>query len=209
MGGLGNKDIMANNIKYYMNLNGKTRTEMCEALGVKYTTFTDWVKGNTYPRIDKIELMANYFGIEKSDLVEQRSVNRKHNAVEINVLGRVAAGIPIDAVEEIIDTEEITEDMAKTGTFFGLQIHGNSMEPKFSEGDVVIVRQQDDAETDDIVIAIVNGDEATCKKLKKYNDGIVLISTNPAYEPMYFSNKEIMDKPVKIIGVVKELRAKF
>lgn len=96
-------------------------------------------------------------------MVEQRSVNRKHNAVEINVLGRVAAGIPIDAVEEIIDTEEITEDMAKTGTFFGLQIHGNSMEPKFSEGDVVIVRQQDDAETDDIVIAIVNGDEATCK----------------------------------------------
>ena len=153
--------------------------------------------------------MANYFGIEKSDLVEQRSGNRKHNAVEINVLGRVAAGIPIDAVEEIIDTEEITEDMAKTGTFFGLQIHGNSMEPKFSEGDIVIVRQQDDAETDDIVIAIVNGDEATCKKLKKYHDGIVLISTNPAYEPMYFSNKEIMDKPVKIIGVVKELRAKF
>lgn len=98
--------------------------------------------------------------------------------------------------------------MAKTGTF-RLQIHGNSMEPKFSEGDVVIVRQQNDAETDDIVIAIVNGDEATCKKLKKYNDGIVLISTNPAYEPMYFSNKEIMDKPVKIIGVVKELRAKF
>lgn len=70
---LGNKEVMAKNIQYYMDLHGKTRKEMCEALGVKYTTFTDWVKGNVYPRIDKIELMANYFGIEKSDLIEDKS----------------------------------------------------------------------------------------------------------------------------------------
>lgn len=73
MGGLGNKEIMSKNIKYYMELNNKTRNDMCEALGVKYTTFTDWVNGNVYPRIDKIELMANYFGIEKSDLIEDKS----------------------------------------------------------------------------------------------------------------------------------------
>lgn len=70
MSGLGNKEIMAKNIQYYMDKYGKTRQDMCEALGVKYTTFTDWVKGNSYPRIDKIELMANYFGISKADLVE-------------------------------------------------------------------------------------------------------------------------------------------
>ncbi len=73
MNNLGNKKIMAENICYYMNKYGKTRNEMCDALGVKYTTFTDWVKGNTYPRIDKIELMANYFGVTKADLVEIRS----------------------------------------------------------------------------------------------------------------------------------------
>lgn len=73
MSNLGNKKIMAENIRYFMDKYGKTRNEMCEALGVKYTTFTDWVKGNTYPRIDKIELMANYFGITKADLVEKRS----------------------------------------------------------------------------------------------------------------------------------------
>ena len=72
---LGNKQIMAKNIQYYMNQRGKTRQEMCDALGVKYTTFTDWVKGNAYPRIDKIELMANYFGISKSDLVEERNIS--------------------------------------------------------------------------------------------------------------------------------------
>lgn len=209
MGNLGNKKIMAENITYYMNKHQKSRNDMCEALGVKYTTFTDWVKGNSYPRIDKIELMANYFGISKADLVEKRNSTSTKNGVTINVLGRVAAGILIDCVEEIIDTEEITQDMASTGEFFGLQIHGDSMEPRMKDGDVVIVRQQNDAETDNIVIAVVNGNEATCKRLKKYAEGIALISTNPSYEPMYFSNKEIAEKPVRIIGVVKELRAKF
>lgn len=73
MSNLGNKKIMAKNIQYYMDKYDKTRQEMCEALGVKYTTFTDWVKGNSYPRIDKIELMANYFGISKADLVEDHN----------------------------------------------------------------------------------------------------------------------------------------
>ena len=142
MGNLGNKKIMAENITYYMNKHQKSRNDMCEALGVKYTTFTDWVKGNSYPRIDKIELMANYFGISKADLVEKRNSTPAKSGVTINVLGRVAAGIPIDCVEEIIDTEEITQDMASTGEFFGLQIHGDSMEPRMKDGDVVIVRQQ-------------------------------------------------------------------
>ena len=73
MSNLGNKEIMAKNIRYYMDKYDKTRQEMCDALGVKYTTFTDWVKGNSYPRIDKIELMANYFGISKEDLVEDHN----------------------------------------------------------------------------------------------------------------------------------------
>lgn len=209
MSSLGNKQIMAKNIQYYMNLNNKTRTDMCEALGVKYTTFTDWVKGNSYPRIDKIELMANYFGIEKSDLVEDRSTRHPNRSFTINVYGRVAAGIPLEMIEDVIDTEEIPEAMAKTGSFFGLQIHGDSMEPKISDGDIVIVRQQDDAETGDTVIATVNGTDATCKRLRKYRDGIELISTNPSYEPMFFSNQEIKAKPVRIIGRVVELRAKF
>src|SRR5699024_9628112 len=128
--------------------------------------------------------------------------------VAINVVGRVAAGIPIEAIEDVIDIEEISDEMDKTGECFGLEISGDSMEPKFSDGDVVIVRKQNDAESDDIVIAMVNGDDATCKKLKKYDDGIALISTNPAYDPMYFSKEEIETKPVRILGRVVELRAK-
>ena len=211
MSALGNKKIMAKNIQYYMDKYGKSRNEMCNALGVKYTTFTDWVKGNSYPRIDKIELMANYFGISKADLVEDRcnNISSHHKGITINVLGRVAAGIPIEAITDIIDTEEISEELAKTGEFFGLKIKGDSMTPTICDGDIVIVRQQDDAESGDIVIATINGDEATCKRLRKYKDGIELISINPSYNPFEFSNKEISEKPVKIIGKVIESRRKF
>ena len=66
------KTILAKNIRYLMEQKQKTRTELCEALGVKYTTLSDWVNGKTYPRIDKIERMAAYFGVEKSALLEDR-----------------------------------------------------------------------------------------------------------------------------------------
>lgn len=73
MSDLGNKKVMARNIQRLMDETGKSRNDLCEALGVKYTTLTDWIKGNTYPRIDKIELMANYFGVSKSDLIEDKT----------------------------------------------------------------------------------------------------------------------------------------
>ena len=103
----------------------------------------------------------------------------------------------------------ISEKMASDGEYFALKISGDSMEPKISDGDVVIVRKQSDADDGDIVIAMVNGYDAVCKRLKKYAEGIALVSNNPSYEPMYFSNKDIVEKPVSILGKVRELRAKF
>lgn len=208
---LGNKQTMAKNIRYYMDKHSVTQTEICNILGFKMATFSDWVNAKTYPRIDKIEMMANYFGISKADLVEERdnSTPKKSHGIAINVYGSVAAGVPIEAIEDIVDTEEITQELARTGTFFGLKIKGDSMEPRMTTGDVVIVRKQDDAESGDVVIATVNGTDATCKRLMKYENGIALLSTNPDYDPMFFSNQEIEDKPVRIIGRVVELRAKF
>lgn len=140
---------------------------------------------------------------------DAKSKSKKSKGVTIPVLGEVAAGIPIEAIEDIIDYEEISKDMAHTGDFFGLRIKGDSMSPRISEGDVVIVRQQNDAESGDIVIVLVNGESATCKRLMKYKDGISLISFNPMYNPMTFSNDEIKSKPIKIIGKVVENRQKY
>lgn len=135
--------------------------------------------------------------------------HEKPRGVKIPVLGDVAAGIPIEAIEDIIDYEEIDENLARRGNFFGLRIKGNSMSPRIQNGDVVIVRVQPDADSGDIVITKVNGYDACCKRLQKHDDGISLISLNPDYEPMFFSKKDIIDLPVNIIGKVVELRGKF
>ena len=210
MSNLGNKQIMAQNIKYYMQERNVRATDICNTLKFPMPTFSDWINARTYPRIDKIELMANYFGISKADLVEEHSTKKESStAYTINVLGRVAAGIPINAVEEIIDTEEITEDMAKTGEFFGLRISGHSMEPRICDGDTVIVRQQSDVEDGDIAIVLVNGSDGTCKRIKRYQDSLALLPLNPTYEPMIYTKEQVADLPVKIIGKVVELRGKF
>lgn len=145
---------------------------------------------------------AFLLGIDNND-------KKKSKAVKIPVLGLVRAGIPMDAVEYIIDYEEISEDMARQGEFFALQIKGDSMEPRIKESDVVIVRKQPDVENGETAIVLVNGDEATIKKVQKFNGGINLIPSNPAYDVMTFTNEQIEKLPVRILGKVVELRAKF
>lgn len=213
------------------NERGFSQEQLAKVLHVSKSTVAMWETGQRLPSVEKYEEIADYFNVDMdflygrtsikrralfdesgSEYVNSKlvtSISRKNQGIIINVLGRVAAGIPIDAVTDIIDTEEISLEMARTGEFFGLQIKGDSMEPKISDGDVVIVRQQNDAESGDIVIATINGDEATCKRIRKYRYGIELVSSNPCYEPMFFSNEEIENKPVRIIGRVVELRAKF
>jgi len=207
MNNLGNKQTMSKNIKYYMDLHSESRKDLSEYLGVAYTTLCDWINGNSYPRIDKIEMMANHWNIEKADLVEEPK--RKKVKFEVAVLGRVVAGYPIEAVENIIDYEEISESMARTGEFFALQVTGDSMQPRFAEGDVVIVRKQEDVDNGDIAIMMVNGNDATIKKVRKHEWGIDLIPLNPAYDIMTYSNKDIAELPVRCLGKVVELRAKF
>ena len=208
---------LAENIRYLRTKLGYSQDYLAEQLGYKsYTTIQKWESGVSEPPIKKFKELANILNVDINDLAnrdltaEMRVSNvLKQKSVTINVLGRVAAGIPIEAMENIIDTEEISLDMARTGEFFGLQIHGDSMEPRIYDGDVVIVRQQEDAESGEIVIALVNGSDATCKRLIKYATGISLMSLNSKYEPMIFSNEEINEKPVKIIGKVVELRGKL
>ena len=208
--------ILPKNIRYLRKKNEWSQEYVAEKLGYKsYTTIQKWEMGTSEPPLKKTRELADLFNVDIDDLTNKdlefpnKIFNSLSKGITINVLGRVAAGIPIEAIEDIIDQEEISEEMARTGTFFGLQIHGDSMEPRIMDGDVVIVRKQNDAESGEIVIATVNGDEATCKRLRKYRDGIELVANNPTYKPLFYSNEEIINKPVQIIGRVVELRAKF
>jgi repressor LexA len=187
----------------------KTQIDLAEYLGVSKSTISMWVNGVRVPRMARIDAMARYFGVNRSDIMEPWGEPHSAGSVSIPVYARVAAGLPFEAVEDIIDREEIPEALSRQGTYYGLRIWGDSMEPRMKKGDVVIVRKQSIADDGDIVIVTINGTEATCKQFKRYQDGIALVSINPAYPPMYYTAQEVDQLPVCIIGKVVELRAKM
>lgn len=185
--------------------------EVAAAIGMNRIVLNRIELGKRPLRDDEAVALADFFHVTTDYLLKGVTAQpRDKKGVRIPVLGRVVAGIPIEAVEEILDYEEITPELAATGEFFALKIRGHSMEPRMMEGDVVIVRRQDDVDSGDIAIVLVNGNEATVKRVKKQEDGITLIATNTSvYEPHYYSNKEIEELPVRILGKVIELRGKL
>lgn len=210
MSDLGNKEIFSKNLNYYMNINKKTRTDLSRDLDIPYSTITDWCNANIYPRIDKIEILANYFDIKKSDLVENKDTkNNTFNSTIVLIYGTIPAGIPIECIEDIIDTEEIPIDMLKGGKkFFGLKVKGDSMSPEYLNGDILILEKVDDCESGQDCCIMVNGNDATFKRIFKNENGIILQPLNPEYQPVIYSNEQIEKLPVRIIGKVVELRRK-
>lgn len=192
---------------------GLTQKQLAEILGVDRTAVVKYETNRNGPSSETLEQLADYFGVTVDYLLgrdtSSEAVSSSTNGIKIPVLGDVAAGIPIEAITDIIDYEEIPESMALAGEYFGLRVKGRSMEPQMVEGDVVIVRKQHDVESNDIAVVLVNGESATVKRVKKWEDGIVLIPFNPLYDPMYYSTDEISSLPVSIIGKVVELRRKF
>lgn len=202
--------MLGDQIRFYRKRDGISQKELASRLFVSQQAVGKWERNEATPNPDAIVTMAKIFSISTDSLLGENSPPASTGGTWVPVLGEVAAGIPIEAVEDIVDYEEIDAALAATGDFFGLRIKGSSMEPRIREGDVVIVRKQDDADTGDTAVVMVNGDSATVKRIKKEPDGsLVLIPNNPAYDAQHFSPAEIEDKPVHIIGKVVELRGKF
>ena len=189
--------------------NNMTLEEVGNAVGVGKSTVRKWETGEiANMRRDKISKLAEALHTTPAYLMgwdESLSVA----AVRIPVLGKVAAGIPITAVENIIDYEEIPSSMAETGEYVALQIKGSSMEPRMFEGDIVIVKVQPSVDSGDVAVVIVNGNEATVKKVQLRPGGIVLQPFNSSYDPMLYTNEDIENIPVRIFGKVVECRQKY
>lgn len=188
-----------------------TRKEIADFLGVHETTIKRYEDGDTKKLpTDRLEKIAKYLNTSIDYLMGWEDEAKESNqGIKIPVLGAVPAGIPITAIEDIIDYEEIPQSWSNQGDFFGLRIKGNSMYPKLENGDVVIVKKQSTADNGDVVIAMVNGDDATCKRYKRMDAGIMLTSDNSEYSPMFYTNEQIQSLPVNIIGKVVESRKKF
>lgn len=194
---------------------GLTLQQVADYVGLQKAAIYKYEHGLTVnPKRSLIEKLATLFQVSPSYLLgindEEEKSDSAIKGVRIPVLGNVAAGIPITAVTDVEDWEEIPEKMANSGTYFALKIKGQSMEPRIKDGDVVIVKQQEDVDSGDVAIVLVNGDEATVKEIKKLDTGIMLIGWNTAvYSPRFYSAKDIKSLPVRIIGKVVELRGKF
>lgn len=194
---------------------GLTLQQVADYVGLQKAAIYKYEHGLTVnPKRSLIEKLATLFQVSPSYLLgindEEEKSDSVTKGVRIPVLGNVAAGIPITAITDVEDWEEIPEKLASSGTYFALRIKGQSMEPRIKDGDVVIVRQQSDVDTGDVAIVLVNGDEATVKEIKKLDTGIMLIGWNTAvYSPRFYSAKDIKSLPVRIIGKVVELRGKF
>ena len=205
---------MITRIEKMLNEQGIKRSTMLADLDIPSSTFSTWKKKGSDPDLKSVIKLANYLGVSMDYILTGETENIQKielddEPIQIRVLGKVAAGIPIEAVEDVIGEETISKKMAETGDYFGLRISGDSMEPTIHHGSIVIVRQQDDVENGDIAIVIVNGEDATCKKIEKFENGIMLVPINKAYEEKFYTNEEIEKLPVRIMGKVVESRTKF
>lgn len=164
--------------------------------------------------LDYIDLYekAGYIDLAETERfnnnLQKNNANPKDSAV-VFVYGSIPAGVPMECIEDIIDTEEIPADMLKGGKqYFGLKVKGNSMEPEYIDGDIIILEKIEDCESGQDCVVMVNGNSGTFKRVFKNENGIILQPLNSEYQPMIYTNEQIESLPVKVIGKAVELRRK-
>lgn len=213
-----NRALIGARLKERRELSGLTQEQVGNKIGKKFTTVAKYESGE----IKNIDIMVintianltntniDYF-LLKSDYPE-KIINKTQilnkTSTKIPVLGSIPAGVPIELIEDIIGYEDISEDMLKGGKeYFALKVKGSSMWPKYIDGDTIIVLKQDNCESGEDCIVMVNGNDGTFKRVIKKDTGIILEPINQQeYNSVSYSNEDIEKLPVRILGVVKELR---
>lgn len=196
------KILLGQTLKKLRVQKNKTQTDIAKIIKKSQQSYAKYELGMNEPDIQTLNSLAEYYCIP----VDVLTGNKIKIGIKVPVLGEIPAGVPLDAIENIEDYEEISEALAATGEFFALKVKGDSMSPQILAGDVIIFRVQEDADNGSTCVVFVNGDDATLKRIKKSSNGITLLPNNPAYEPMFFNNQEIIDLPIRILGKAIEIR---
>lgn len=197
-------NIMGKRIKELRLKKGVTQEELGKIIGVQKSAILKYESGLVENmKRSSIKALADYFGVRPSYLMGL-------DDTLINVYSSVHAGILSEMIENIVDTEEISEKMARSDkTYFGLKVKGDSMFPTYQEGDTLIVEKNTSCESGNDCIVAINGNEAFLKRVYINSTGITLQALNPKYEPLTYTNDEVKKLPVTIIGIVRELRRKI
>lgn len=203
MSNLGNKDVFAKNLKYYMELNNKSRYDIAKITNVPYSTVSSWCNALYYPRIDKIEMLANYFNILKSDLVEDKETSKTPNGqfYMCPVYGQISAGQPNWAEENIegripLDTDLM--NIVNPEEHFFLRVNGESMNKIVKNGAFALIHKQDTVNNGEIAVVLVNGYDATLKKFTQQEDLIILEpqSNDDSFETQVYDK----NTSIKVLG---------
>lgn len=201
-----NKYTLAKNLSYYMAEKGIDRTQLCDDLGFKYSTVSEWLSAKKYPRMDKIEMLSNYFGIMKSDLIEDKlnsltPTDIRANTKPVPLVGRVAAGLSCHA-EDNIEGYILTDcELLHEGyEYFWLTVKGDSMEPELHDGDRVLVREQETLDSECFAVVRIDGEDGVVKRVRIDRDKITLTSVNHYYPPRIFVREEM--NRIAVVGKV-------
>ncbi len=211
-------DTFQNRLKKAMEMKNIKQVDLVEKTGLDKTLINKYLAGITNARQQKLTKLADALGVNEVwlmgyDVPMQRDLtigtSLASKSAVVFVYGSIPAGIPMECIEDIIDTEEIPVDMLKGGKqYFGLKVKGNSMEPEYLDGDTLILEKADDCESGDDCVVMVNGNDGTFKRVIKNKDGIILQPLNAEYIPFVFTNEQIESLPVRVIGIVVEIRRK-
>lgn len=197
-----------NRIKDLRHANNIKQSDLAAAISVSTAALSGYETGKFQADIRTYKKIAEYFNVTLDYLLGNDTIGT--NGTRIPVLGSVPAGIPLEAIEDVIDWEEIPRTMCSGGReYFALLVQGDSMWPDYLPGDIVIVRKTPTCESGNVCVVYVNGYDATLKQVKFHDNGsLTIIPKNQSYPPRTFSREEILNLPVSIAGVVVELRRK-
>ena len=199
------------NLKHLRIEKGFSQQQLAIKLNVSRSTVAMWEAGSSEPNMQMIREISRILGVSINAIFgEPADTMPPKIKKSIPVLGQIPAGIPIEAIEDVLDYEDLSEREANDGfEYFGLRIKGSSMYPEYQDGDTIIVRRQETADTGDDAVVMVNGNDATFKRIKRSEDGIILMPINTTdFEPIFYSNAQIESLPLSVLGVCVELRRK-
>ncbi|NMC56509.1 MAG: helix-turn-helix domain-containing protein [Eubacteriaceae bacterium] len=209
----------ADRLKQALTMRDKTQGDLVKATNISQSSISDYLNGKYRPNQLKTYLIANYLNVSYEWLlgfdnnIEAKSTRDLRiidigEIVKIPVYGRIPAGIPIQAIEDIIDYAEISRDLYKEDRqLIALRISGDSMLPDYKDNDTVIIEKRPDCENGQDCAVYINGFDATLKRVVKQENGLLLQALNPAYETKFYPYNGT--ESVNILGVVVQLIRKF
>lgn len=197
-------------IKQLRKAHKLTQEELAKILDVKPTAVSAWELGRNKPLMDKLDMMAHYFGVPISYFFEENQIKRSKtyiHFVKLPIVGTISCGNGVIAYEDIEGYEDVPSSWLNGGEYFFLRAKGDSMiNARIMDGDLLLIRKQDDVENGEIAAVLIDG-EAVLKRVYKTDDTIILQSENPMYKPIILNKNDMKD--VRVIGKLKKVVLNF